>query len=169
MRLFFASSVNNCASNNATMLDTGQLLGGFTGAMYTTGLQDLVTTYKCTGALATYYIGGMNSNFPNPSYHQHIFRSEFYTVDTNSGTEDDGAVDGQAPERDDRDPRAVERTSTARRPAAAGRRGKGARRRSAMDMAAASCVHRPRWPWAFFGIEGIDCRALCWLASKGHA
>ncbi|MGH7436177.1 MAG: pectin acetylesterase-family hydrolase [Polyangiaceae bacterium] len=87
MRLFFASSVNNCASNNATGLDTGQLLGGFTGAMYTTGLQDLVTTYQCTGALSTYYIGGSNTNFAYNSYHQHIFRSEFYTVDTNTGTE----------------------------------------------------------------------------------
>ncbi len=84
MRLFFGSSNNNCATNNATALAVS---GGLTGAQYTTGLQDLLTTYQCTGALATYYIGGMNSNFPNPSYHQHIFRSEFYTVDTNSGSQ----------------------------------------------------------------------------------
>jgi hypothetical protein len=84
MRLFFGSSNNNCASNNATAL---AFLGGLTGAQYTTGLQDIVTTYQCTGALATYTIGGTNPNFPNPSYHQHIFRSEFYTVDTNSGSE----------------------------------------------------------------------------------
>jgi hypothetical protein len=84
MRLFFGSSNNNCASNNATMLALG---GGLTGAQYTTGLQDLLTTYQCTGALATYYIGGMNANFPYNSYHQHIFRSEFYTVDTNTGTQ----------------------------------------------------------------------------------
>jgi hypothetical protein len=84
MRLFFGSSNNSCATNNATALS---LSGGLTGAQYTMGLQDIVTTYQCTGALATYYIGGTNPNFPNPSYHQHIFRSEFYTVDTNSGSE----------------------------------------------------------------------------------
>jgi Pectinacetylesterase len=84
MRLFFGSSNNNCATNNATALAVS---GGLTGAQYTMGLQDLLTTYQCTGALATYYIGGMNSNFPYPSYHQHIFRSEFYTVDTNSGSQ----------------------------------------------------------------------------------
>jgi hypothetical protein len=84
MRLFFGSADNSCQTNNASALS---LSGGYTGAQYTMGLQDLVTTYQCTGALATYYIGGMNSNFPDPSYHQHIFRSEFYTVDTNTGTQ----------------------------------------------------------------------------------
>jgi hypothetical protein len=82
MRLFFASGDNMCASNNATALS----LSPYPADQYTMGLNDLVTTYQCTGALATYYIGGMNSNFPNPTYHQHIFRSEFYTVDTNSGS-----------------------------------------------------------------------------------
>jgi hypothetical protein len=86
MRLFFGSALNNCQSNNATYIDTVDL-GGYTGAQYTMGLNDLVTTYQCTGALATYLIGGMNSNFPYPTYHQHIFRSEFYTVDTDTGTE----------------------------------------------------------------------------------
>jgi hypothetical protein len=85
MRLFFGSSNNNCATNNATTLDLSG--GGLTAAQYTTGLQDLLTTYQCTGALATYYIGGSNPNFPDPSFHQHIFRSEFYTVDTNTGTQ----------------------------------------------------------------------------------
>jgi hypothetical protein len=84
MRLFFGSSNNNCATNNATALAVS---GGLTGAQYTTGLQDLLAEYRCTGALATYYIGGSNSNFPYPSDHQHIFRSEFYTVDTNSGSQ----------------------------------------------------------------------------------
>jgi hypothetical protein len=83
MRLFFGSADNNCQTNNATELSVS---GGYTGAQYTQGLEDLVSTYQCTGALATYYIGGMNANFPYPTYHQHIFRSEFYTVDTNSGT-----------------------------------------------------------------------------------
>jgi|SRR5580704_238442 hypothetical protein len=85
MRLFFASGDNSCASNNATLLDTEQVGGGYTGAEYTAGLEDLVSTYACTGALATYLIGGQNSTFPNPTYHQHIFREEFYTADTNDG------------------------------------------------------------------------------------
>jgi hypothetical protein len=84
MRLFFGSGLNTCATNNATALSVS---GGVAGTDYTKGLTDLVTTYKCTGALATYYIGGMNSSYPYPTQHQHIFRSEFYTVDTNSGTE----------------------------------------------------------------------------------
>jgi hypothetical protein len=82
MRLFFGSGNNNCATNNATTLS---LTGGQTPAAYTAGLQDLVSTYACTGALAAYYIGGSNPNFPNPTFHQHIFRSEFYTADTNDG------------------------------------------------------------------------------------
>jgi hypothetical protein len=85
MRLFFASGDNTCASNNATLLDGEQLLGGYTGAEYTQGLDDLVSTYQCTGALAAYLIGGQNSAFPNPTYHQHIFRSEFYQAITNDG------------------------------------------------------------------------------------
>jgi hypothetical protein len=84
MRLFFGSSDNNCQTNNASAL---ALSGGLTGAQYTTGLDDLLSAYQCTGALATYYIGGTNPNFPNPTYHQHIFRSEFYTVDTDTGTQ----------------------------------------------------------------------------------
>jgi hypothetical protein len=84
MRLFFGSSDNNCASNNATLLSAS---GGYTGMQFTQGLQDLVTAYQCTGAFATYYIGGQNTHFPYANYHQHIFRSEFYTVDTNSGSQ----------------------------------------------------------------------------------
>jgi hypothetical protein len=86
MRLFFASGDNSCASNNATMLDAQQAFGGYTGMEYTQGLTDLLTQYQCTKALATYYIGGTASAFPNPTYHQHIFRSEFYTADTNTGS-----------------------------------------------------------------------------------
>lgn len=82
MRLFFGSGDNNCATNSATTL---ALTGGQTAAAYTAGLQDLVTTYQCTGALAAYYIGGQSSTFPNPTFHQHIFRQEFYQADTNDG------------------------------------------------------------------------------------
>jgi hypothetical protein len=84
MRLFFGSADSNCASNNATLLSAS---GGYSGMQYTQGLQDLVTAYRCTGVFATYYIGGQNPNFPYANYHQHIFRSEFYTVDTNSGSQ----------------------------------------------------------------------------------
>jgi hypothetical protein len=85
MRLFFAQGNGSCASNNATNLAAAQVLGGYTGAEYTQGLNDLLTTYACTGALAAYYIGGQNSAFPNPTYHQHIFRQEFYQATTNDG------------------------------------------------------------------------------------
>jgi Pectinacetylesterase len=85
MRLFFGSGDDNCATNSATTLDLSG--GGMSGAAYATGLQDFLAAYQCTGALATYYIGGSNPNFPQISLHQHIFRSEFYTVDTNTGTQ----------------------------------------------------------------------------------
>jgi hypothetical protein len=54
--------------------------------MYTAGLNDLLSTFKCTGRLATYYIGGMNANYMNPTFHQHIFRDEFYQAITNDGS-----------------------------------------------------------------------------------
>jgi hypothetical protein len=85
MRLFFASGDNACASNNATALTLTQALGGYTGMQYTQGLDDLHTTYSCTGRLATYYIGGQNPNYLNPTYHQHVFRNEFYQAITNDG------------------------------------------------------------------------------------
>jgi hypothetical protein len=85
MRLFFSSGDNACASNNATALTLTQALGGFTGMQYAQGLDDLRTTYSCTGRLATYYIGGQNPNYLNPTYHQHVFRSEFYQAITNDG------------------------------------------------------------------------------------
>jgi hypothetical protein len=83
MRLFFGCGLNNCATNNATALSFS---GGYTGAQYTTGLNDLLSYYQCTGAVATYFMGGQASAFPNPTYHQHIFRSEFYTADTNASS-----------------------------------------------------------------------------------
>jgi hypothetical protein len=48
MRLFFAQGDNSCASNNATAL----ALNPYPATQYTGGLQDLVSTYQCTGALA---------------------------------------------------------------------------------------------------------------------
>ena len=59
--------------------------------------------------------------------------------------------------------------------------GQGRTHRCAIDMTAASARsstlpgwslpararlrREPRWPWAFFRIEGIDCRTCCWQAS----
>jgi hypothetical protein len=86
IRLFYAQGLNSCASDNASSLTFGQALcGGFTCAQYTAGLDDLVTTFGCTGRLATYLIGGQNPSYTNPTYHQHIFRSEFYQALTNDG------------------------------------------------------------------------------------
>ena len=87
IRLFFSQQLNSCASSNATSLTLGQALcGGYTCDMYTAGLNDLKTTFGCTNRLATYYIGGMNTMYMNPSYHQHIFRDEFYNAITNDGS-----------------------------------------------------------------------------------
>jgi hypothetical protein len=76
----------SCASNNATSLDLGLAAGtDYPGSQYTSGLNDLVSTFQCTGRLATYYIGGQNPNYMHPTYHQHIFRDEFYQAITNDG------------------------------------------------------------------------------------
>lgn len=75
-RLVLSAGDNDCATNNVS---------GYTGDMYTAGLDDLASTYACTGTLATYLIGGQSPAFPDPTYHEHIFRQEFYTADTNDG------------------------------------------------------------------------------------
>ncbi len=86
IRLFFSQSLNSCASNNATALTVGQALcGGYTCAQYTAGINDLLGTFQCTGRVAGYLIGGANPNYMNPTYHQHIFRDEFYQAITNDG------------------------------------------------------------------------------------
>jgi hypothetical protein len=86
IRLFFAQGVGSCANDDATLLSAGQAAGGYTADMYTMGLDELLTTFKCTGRLATYYIGGMNAMYTNPTFHQHIFRNEFYQAITNNGS-----------------------------------------------------------------------------------
>jgi Pectinacetylesterase len=85
IRLFFSQGDNNCANNDATIATLMQL-NGYTGMEYTMGLDDLLSTFKCTGRLATYYIGGMNPMYMNPTDHQHIFRDEFYQAIDNAGT-----------------------------------------------------------------------------------
>ncbi len=86
IRLFFAPGVGGCMNDDATLLAAGQAAGGYTGAMYTKGLNDLLSTFQCTGRLATYYIGGTNPMYMNPTDHQHIFRDEFYKAITNDGS-----------------------------------------------------------------------------------
>jgi hypothetical protein len=85
IRLFFSQGDMNCSNNDATLAALMQL-NGYTGDEYTAGLNDLLSTFKCTGRLATYYIGGTNPMYLNPTYHQHIFRNEFYNAIDNSGT-----------------------------------------------------------------------------------
>ncbi|MGH7270614.1 MAG: pectin acetylesterase-family hydrolase, partial [Polyangiaceae bacterium] len=85
IRLFFAQGYNSCASTNATAL-SANLGNAYPGAQYTAGLNDLLTTFQCTGRLATYFIGGTNPNYMHPTYHQHIFRDEFYKAITNDGS-----------------------------------------------------------------------------------
>jgi hypothetical protein len=51
------------------------------------GIQDLLSTFQCTGRMAAYMIGGQNPNYANPTYHQHIFRNEFYEALDDKGTE----------------------------------------------------------------------------------
>jgi hypothetical protein len=87
IRLFFAQGDMSCASNNATSLAAGMAAGNdYTASEYTSGLNDLLSTFQCTGRLATYFIGGQNPSYMHPTYHQHIFRDEFYQAITNDGT-----------------------------------------------------------------------------------
>jgi hypothetical protein len=78
------------ASNKSidpNLLSTLGLQGGdvpsLDGGTYAQGLTDLRTTYACTGALSSYYIGSgdpdasdMNGNID--TLHEHLFRDRFY-------------------------------------------------------------------------------------------
>ena len=86
-RLFFASGAQNCASNDPNLLTTLGLQGGdvpgYPGPMWEMGLDSLRTTYGCTGAFSTYFIGAANpdagdSNGAIDTLHMHIFRDRFY-------------------------------------------------------------------------------------------
>jgi len=86
IRLFFSQGDMSCMSDNATWLTlTNGLDNGYPGSEYTTGIDDLLQTFQCTNRLAAYQIGGTNPSYPNPTYHQHIFRDEFYQAITNDG------------------------------------------------------------------------------------
>jgi hypothetical protein len=86
IRLFFAQGNNNCSSQNATWDGLVQILGaGTTGTSYIAGLDDLQSTFQCTGHFGGYLIGGKNPDYEHPTFHQHIFRDEFYEAITNDG------------------------------------------------------------------------------------
>jgi hypothetical protein len=87
-RLFFSASANNCAQDDPNLLTTlgfqGSDVPGYTGAQWQSALLSLRTTYGCTGAFSTYYIGNgdpdaSDSNGSIDTLHMHIFRNRFYS------------------------------------------------------------------------------------------
>jgi hypothetical protein len=88
IRLFFAQGANDCSTDNATAITFAQPFAAlYSGMEYSQGIQDLLSTFQCTGRMAAYMIGGQNPNYPNPTYHQHIFRNEFYEALDDKSTE----------------------------------------------------------------------------------
>jgi hypothetical protein len=86
IRLFYSQGDNDCSSDNATYLTlTNGLDNGYPGSEYTAAIQDLLQTFACTNRVAAYQIGGTNPIYLNPTYHQHIFRDEFYQAITDDG------------------------------------------------------------------------------------
>ncbi|MGH7269724.1 MAG: pectin acetylesterase-family hydrolase, partial [Polyangiaceae bacterium] len=86
-RLFFASGAMSCATNDPNLLTTLGLQGGnvpgYPGPMWEMGLDSLRTTYGCTNAFSTYYIGNDvdasdGTNGTIDTLHMHIFRDRFY-------------------------------------------------------------------------------------------
>jgi hypothetical protein len=89
IRLFLAAGQNNCMDTDPNLLSTLGLQGGdvpsFDGGMYASGLTDLRTTYQCTGALSSYYIGtgdpdASDMNGSIDTLHEHLFRDRFYAA-----------------------------------------------------------------------------------------
>ncbi|HEX4448485.1 MAG TPA: pectin acetylesterase-family hydrolase [Polyangiaceae bacterium] len=87
-RLFYASGSSNCASNDPNILTNLGLSGGdvpsYPGPMWAAGLQTLRTTYDCTGAFSSYFIGTADADAGDSSgtidtLHMHIFRDRFYS------------------------------------------------------------------------------------------
>jgi Pectinacetylesterase len=81
MRLFFAAGNNTCATyDTADPVTLNLTLGTVSpAASYTDGLSALRAHYAPTGRVATFWI-----NFPNPNYHQHLFRNAFYEAASGS-------------------------------------------------------------------------------------
>jgi hypothetical protein len=86
-RLFFASGMNNCFTNDPNLLSNLGFSGGdvpsYPGSQWEAALGTLRTTYDCTGAFSSYYIGGADPDAGDSSgsidtLHMHIFRDRFY-------------------------------------------------------------------------------------------
>jgi hypothetical protein len=87
IRLFLAAGMDNCSDTDPNLLSGLGLQGGdvpsFDGGTYETGLDLLRTTYECTNALSSYYIGAgdpdaSDDNGTIDTLHEHIFRPRFY-------------------------------------------------------------------------------------------
>jgi hypothetical protein len=79
IRLFYSVGVADCMNYDTTDpvgITVGQVLDPtvlFSADTYSAGLTDLRMRYASTNRLSTFYMGG-----DNPTFHQHIFRAEFY-------------------------------------------------------------------------------------------
>jgi hypothetical protein len=87
IRLFLAAGQNNCTDTDPNLLSGLALQGSdvpsFDGGQYENGLNDLRTTYVCTGAISSYLIGtgdpdASDMNGTIDTLHEHIFRPRFY-------------------------------------------------------------------------------------------
>jgi hypothetical protein len=87
IRLFLAAGQMNCSDTDPNVLSGLGLQGGdvpsFPGSQYEQGLNDLRSTYLCTGRISSYFIGtadpdASTSNGSIDTLHEHIFRPRFY-------------------------------------------------------------------------------------------
>jgi hypothetical protein len=87
IRLFLAAGQNNCADTDPNLLSGLALQGSdvpsFDAGQYENGLDDLRSTYVCTGRISSYFIGtgdpdASDSNGSIDTLHEHIFRPRFY-------------------------------------------------------------------------------------------
>jgi Pectinacetylesterase len=87
IRLFLSAGQNNCSDTDPNLLSGLALEGSdvpsFDGGQYNNGLNDLRSSYLCTGKISSYYIGtgdpdASDSNGTIDTLHEHIFRPRFY-------------------------------------------------------------------------------------------
>jgi hypothetical protein len=87
IRLFLAAGQNNCADTDPNLLSGLALQGSdvpsFDGGQYDDGLNDLRSTYVCTGKISSYFVGtgdpdASDTNGSIDTLHEHIFRPRFY-------------------------------------------------------------------------------------------
>ncbi len=94
IRLFLAAGQNNCQDTDPNLLSGLALQGSdvptFDAGQYVSGLDDLKSTYVCTGRISSYLIGNADpdasdSNGSIDTLHEHIFRPRFYDPLAGSG------------------------------------------------------------------------------------